>query len=142
MAKKTERVSSVRRAKHGMAYTVALGIVALIWIAPIFIVILNSFKRKAYIFRNPFGISTHSLAEGWDSFQRGMQKVLCGWLNYGNAIKKTDFFYAFAYSLVITVLSVLLIILCTSMCAWYITRVHTLVTRTIYLLCLFSIPPY
>lgn len=138
MEKKAEEASVIRKTKHGNVYAIVLAIVSLIWIAPIFIVILNSFKRKAYIFRNPFGISTHSVMEGWDQFRKGVQKVMCGWLNYGNAIKKTDFFHAFAYSLVITVLSVLLIILCTSMCAWYITRVHNQVTRAIYMLCLFS----
>lgn len=138
MAKKADETTSVRKAKHGMVYTVIFAICSVIWIAPILIVILNSFKRKAYIFRNPFGISTHSIADGWDKFVRGIQKVMCGGLNYSNAIKKTDFFHAFGYSLFITVLSVILIIICTSMCAWYITRVHNRVTKAIYVLCLFS----
>ena len=138
MAKKADEMTSVRKAKHGMVYTVLFAICSVIWIAPILIVILNSFKRKAYIFRNPFGISTHSITEGWDKFVRGIQKAMCGGLNYSNAIKKTDFFQAFGYSLLITVLSVILIIICTSMCAWYITRLHNRVTKAIYVLCLFS----
>ena len=138
MAKKADEMTSVRKAKPGMVYTVLFAICSVIWIAPILIVILNSFKRKAYIFRNPFGISTHSITEGWDKFVRGIQKAMCGGLNYSNAIKKTDFFQAFGYSLLITVLSVILIIICTSMCAWYITRVHNRVTKAIYVLCLFS----
>ena len=50
----------------------------------------------------------------------------------------TGFFKAFGYSLFITVASVALIVLCCSMCAWYITRVHNAATKAIYLLCLFS----
>lgn len=138
MAKKVDDMTSVRKAKHGTVLTVFLAIISLVWISPIFIVILNSFKRKAFIFRNPFGISSNSITEGWDKFVQGMQRTLCGTLNYSNAIKKTDFFHAFGYSLFITVASVIVIILCTSMCAWYITRVHSKFTKGFYLLCLFS----
>ncbi len=138
MAKRTEESYSVRRAKHGGIYTLVFAVFSLVWIAPILIVVLNSFKRKAYIFRNPFSISSRSLADGWEQFLQGVRKVMCGWLNYNNAVRKTDFFHAFQYSLFITVASVILIILCTSMCAWYITRVHNKVTGTIYVLCLFS----
>ena len=59
-------------------------------------------------------------------------------LNYKNALKKTDMLQCFCWSLFITVGSVVLIILCTSMCAWYITRVKNKVTHAIYILCLFS----
>ncbi len=138
MAKKVDDMTSVRKAKHGTVLTVFLAIISIVWISPIFIVILNSFKRKAFIFRNPFGISSNSITEGWDKFVQGMQRTLCGTLNYSNAIKKTDFFHAFGYSLFITVASVIVIILCTSMCAWYITRVHSKFTKGFYLLCLFS----
>lgn len=138
MAKKVDDMTSVRKAKHGTVLTVFLAIISIVWISPIFIVILNSFKRKAFIFRNPFGISSNSITEGWDKFVQGMQRTLCGTLNYSNAIKKTDFFHAFGYSLFITIASVIVIILCTSMCAWYITRVHSKFTKGFYLLCLFS----
>ena len=63
---------------------------------------------------------------------------MCGWLNYANGIKNTDFFRCFGLSLWITVGSVSLIALCCSMCAWYITRVHNKMTKGIYMLCLFS----
>ena len=58
--------------------------------------------------------------------------------NYIRGIKQTRLIQAFGWSLFITILSVAVIILCCSMCAWYITRVHTKVTKTIYVLCLFS----
>ena len=138
MAKQVNEMTSVRKAKHGGLLTAIFAVLSLLWISPIFVVILNSFKRKAYIFRNPFGISTNSIAEGWDKFVEGAQKMMCGLLNYSNAIKKTDFFSAFGYSLFITVASVIVIVICTSMCAWYITRVHNKFTKAMYTMCLFS----
>lgn len=67
-----------------------------------------------------------------------MSKNFVGLDNYINGIKKTEFFQAFGYSAFITICSVIVIVLCTSMCAWYITRVKTKVTETIYYLCVFS----
>ncbi len=138
MAKKADEMTSVRRARHGGLLTTIFAVLSVLWISPIFIVLLNSFKRKAYIFRNPFGISTSSITEGWDKFVQGVQRTMCGFLNYANAIDKTDFFHSFGYSLFITVASVILIIICTSMCAWYITRVHNKFTKAMYTMCLFS----
>ena len=54
MAKNNESVSTVRRAKHGGLLTFFFAIVSIIWIAPLFLVLMNSFKKKAFIFRNPF----------------------------------------------------------------------------------------
>lgn len=138
MAKQSEQVSAARRAKHGGLLTAFFTVLSIAWISPILVVLLNSFKRKAYIFKNPFGISAASLTDGFDRWKAGISKVMCGLLNYSNGLKKTDFFSCFGYSLFITVGSVLVIILFCSMCAWYITRVKTKVTRTIYVLCLFS----
>ncbi len=138
MAKKANEMTSVRKARHGGLLTAIFTVLSLLWISPLFVVILNSFKRKAYIFRNPFGISTNSIADGWDKFVKGAQKMMCGLLNYRNAVDKTDFFHAFGYSLFITVVSVIVIIICTSMCAWYITRVHNKFTKAMYTMCLFS----
>jgi len=76
MAKRTEESYSVRRAKHGGIYTLVFAVFSLVWIAPILIVVLNSFKRKAYIFLNPFSISSRSLADGWEQFLHGVRKVI------------------------------------------------------------------
>lgn len=138
MAKQSEQVNSVRRAKHGGILTAVFSILSIAWIAPILIVFLNSFKRKAYIFKYPFSISTKSIFDGVDAWKSGIEKAMCGTLNYANALKKTDFFSCFGTSLFITVGSVVVIIICCSMCAWYLTRVHTMVTKSIYMLCLFS----
>ncbi len=138
-SKQNTEVSTVRQSKHSGVITVIMTIISILWISPIFIVLMNSFKRKAYIFKNPFTISTASLFnDGWSKWVAGIRKAMVGLLNYQNAIKKTDFFRCFGYSLFITVGSVFLIILCTSMCAWYITRVKNTATKIIYALCLFS----
>ena len=136
--KKQSEISAVRRAKHGGILTVIFAIVSFLWISPILIVFLNSFKRKAYIFTHPFSPSANSLSEGWDKFVSGIERSMCGWLNYSNGIRKTNLWGCFGNSLFITVGSVALIILCCSMTAWYITRVHTKATKAIYVMCLFS----
>lgn len=137
MAGKQE-VSTARRAKRGGLLTALFTVISLIWIAPLFLVLMNSFKKKAFIFRNPFSISANPLSDGWDAFAEGAQRAFHGVTNYVNAVKMTDFFEAFGTSLFITVASVGVILVCTSMCAWYITRVHNRMTKGIYMLCLFS----
>lgn len=133
-----EQVSTVRRSKHSGLLTVLFSIISVLWLSPLFLVLLNSFKKKAFIFRNPFSISANSLSDGWDKFVEGIDRAWFGTKNYINGIKLTNFFEAFGTSLFITVCSVVVIIICTSMCAWYITRVHNKVTKAIYTLCLFS----
>lgn len=113
-----------KKVKHPVFWTVFFSLVSLAYIFPILLVFLNSFKKKAYISREPFGIP--------------MGKQFVGLDNYVNGIEKTDFFQAFGWTLFITVASVLVIILCCSMCAWYIMRVKNALTSGFYLLCLFS----
>lgn len=64
--------------------------------------------------------------------------MFVGMENYVKGIERTEYFEAFGWSLFITIFSVIAIILCTSMCAWYINRVVNTGTKTIYYLCLFS----
>ena len=59
--KKAQEVSAVRQAKHGWIITFLFTVLSVLWISPILMVLLNSFKRKAYIFKHPFGISTLSI---------------------------------------------------------------------------------
>ena len=99
-------------------------ILAIAFLVPIFIVLMNSFKGQFYISDAPFAFPT--------------SETYVGTSNYINGIKKIDFFSAFGYSLFITVGSVLVITLCTSMTAWYITRVKSKVTTIIYYLFAFS----
>ena len=115
---------NVRKAKHGGVLTFVFSLISLIYVFPIVLVLINSFKKKAYISRKPFAIPSG--------------KMYVGLENYVNGIKKTGFIDAFWTSLFITVLSVAVIIICTSMCAWYISRVKNKFTTALYFLCLFS----
>ena len=104
--------------------TIFFSILSVLWLFPIFVVLINSFKKKTYISRMPFSIPT--------------DKAFVGLRNYENGIKKIGFFQAFGCSLWITIASVAVIILFTSMCAWYITRVKNKATSSLYYLCVFS----
>jgi len=134
-----ETVSSVRRAKHGWILSLLFTVISLLWISPLLVVILNSFKKKSFIFKAPFSISRYPLLEyGFDKWKDGIAKAWFGIQNYINGFQKTRFLSAFGYSLFITVGSVAAILLCCSMCAWYIVRVKTAFTKFFYMLCLFS----
>lgn len=113
-----------KNVKHGSVWTLFFTLLSIAYVFPIVLVVVNSFKKKAYISRKPFAIPK--------------DKMFVGMENYINGIKKTEYFEAFGWTLFITVFSVFVIILCTSMCAWYINRVITNTTKTIYYLCLFS----
>ena len=113
-----------KNVKHSGAWTVFFTLLSIAYVFPIILVFINSFKKKAYISRKPFAIPKDKMFVGFDNYVKG--------------IERTEYFEAFGWSLFITVFSVIAIILCTSMCAWYINRVINTTTKTIYYLCLFS----
>ncbi|MCI5592561.1 MAG: carbohydrate ABC transporter permease [Ruminococcus sp.] len=97
---------------------------ALIFVAPIAIVLMNSFKSKFYISGEPFKLPDSETFEGI--------------LNYTEGVAKTGFFKAFGWSVFITVFSVAAIVLFTSMTAWYITRQKSKFTSALYYAFVFS----
>lgn len=113
-----------RKTKHGALLTTIFSIISVVYMFPILLVLMNSFKKKAYISRKPFDIPTGKMYVGLENYFRG--------------IKQANFLEGAKWSTVITVGSVFLIILCTSMCAWYIVRVKNALTKAIYYLCLFA----
>ena len=113
-----------RRRAADAALTAVFSMISLAYVFPLAMVLMNSFKRKAYISRAPFALPSGGMFVGLD--------------NYRNGIRLTDFWASMLWSLVITVLSVALILLCTSMCAWYITRVNSAASKVMYYLCVFS----
>lgn len=113
-----------RKTKHGALLTTIFSIISVVYMFPILLVLMNSFKKKAYISRKPFAVPTGKMYVGLDNYFRG--------------VKQANFFEGAKWSLVITIGSVFLILLCTSMCAWYIVRVKSIVTSAIYYLCLFA----
>ena len=104
--------------------TVLFGGLSVLYLYPLALVAFNSVKKKAYISRQPFALPDASTFVGLENYQRGIQL--------------TEFPAAALTSLLITVGSVALLLLCTSMCAWFISRVRTKTTRALYLLFLFS----
>ena len=115
---------SGEKVKHGGLWTVLFSLVSLAWVFPIVLVIINSFKQKAYISRNAFSIPTG--------------KAFVGLENYTRGIETTNFFASFGWTLLITVGSVILILVCTSMCAWWIVRVNNWAAKLLYTLFLFN----
>ena len=95
-----------------------------LFLTPIFFILMNSFKGKLFISDNPFA---------WPSGE-----MFVGLENYTEGIRKTGFFSAFGWSAFITVASVLVIVLFTSMTAWYFTRVKTKLNNILYYVFVFS----
>ena len=115
-----------KRDKNKTALTVIFAIIAVVYLVPIFLVLMNSFKSNAAINLNPFAIPDGESFVGWANYIKGM--------TFGNY----PFFKSVMYSVLITVLSVALILVCTSMAAWYISRVDSLLCRIVYFGCVFS----
>lgn len=115
------------KAKKGfnLFWTVLLSVASVLYVYPILMILLNSFKKETSI-----STSTAFLPPTADTF--------AGAANYVNAISSKGFLQSFWYSTLITVTSVALILLCCSMCAWYITRVNSLMSKAMYYLCVFS----
>ncbi len=112
------------KSKSNTIIFVVLFVLMILFLSPIFIVLMNSFKGQFYIADAPFVLPD--------------ARTYVGLKNYVNGVAKINFFHAFGYSLFITVGSVLVIVLFTSMTAWYITRIKTKFTSGLYYLFVFS----
>ena len=104
---------------------VVLLILSLAWIYPVFMILINSFKTD----RN---ITTRTV------FQLPNADSFAGLSNFVDALTSKGFAKAFGYSLMITITSVVLIMICCSMCAWFITRVNGIISKILYFLFVFS----
>lgn len=118
-----QKIKAKMRGRDWLKFAI-LVIVVIAVLAPIFLVVMNSFKGKLYLSAEPFAFPNA------ESF--------VGLNNYINGVEKIGFFQAFGVSLFITICSVAVIILCTSMCAWFIVRIKAWYTKVLYLLCAFS----
>ncbi len=115
-----------QQSKGHLVLTVGFSILSVLWILPIVIVLLNSFKSSSSIALTPFSLPTGETFVGFQNYITG--------INNGNY----PFYLSAFYSLVITTLSVALILLLTSMTAWYIQRVDSWFCKTVYYFCIFS----
>ncbi len=116
-------MSFKRKMSNGFSFTILL-LLSFIFLFPIYLVIVNSFKSKFNIIGEPFSFPN--------------QETFVGFENYINGIESSGIIEAFLRTLFITVFSVIAIIIFTSMTAWYLTRVKTKLNRGIYYLFLFS----
>jgi len=106
--------------------TVIFSIVSVIYVIPIFEVLINSFKENSFVNTDAFALPNAESFVGWDNYLKGM--------TFGNY----PFLNSVFFSIFITVVSTALILLCTSMTAWYIVRVDNLFCKIVFYLCVFS----
>ncbi len=98
--------------------TIILSILAVLFMVPIFLVLLNSFKSRFFISQEPFAFPN--------------EETFVGLENYVKGLTSSGFFYAFLRSVFITVASVVLIVVCTAMISWFLVRVKNKFTQTLY----------
>ncbi len=121
----TKNTLSAERARKTVM-SVVLTLVCVIYMLPVLSVVVNSFKGNTYVKTETFSLPDEDSYVGFDNFEKGM--------TFGNY----PFWKSVAYSAFITIVSTALILLFTSMAAWYIARVNSVVCKLIYYLCVFS----
>ena len=119
-----KKLSAEQRRKNTLS--VILAVVCVIYVIPVLMVVINSFKLNTFVKTDTFALPTGEMYAGLDNFIKGM--------TFGNY----PFIKSVLYSVVITLLSAFLILLFTSMAAWYIARVNSLFCKVLYFLCVFS----
>ena len=124
MNKKLGGLAAARAARTML--TVLFALLSIVYVFPVFMVVLNSFKANTFVKTDTFGWLTKESFVGLQNFIKGM--------TFGGY----PFWKSAFYSLVITLLSTALILIFTSMAAWYISRVDSLFCRAVYYLCVFS----
>ena len=127
MATKAKEQKPKKKQTVGMKIlTILFTILSVFYVAPVFIVIMNSFKTNGGISDGLFNFPTAETFNGLNSYYTGMF--------YGNF----PFYKTILTSFFITIGGVALILFCTSMCAWYLQRSNTIVCKIIYYFCIFS----
>ena len=117
-------LTAERRRKNILS--VVLAAICIIYVLPVLTVVINSFKLNTYVKTETFALPTAESSAGFQNFITGM--------TFGNY----PFWKSVAYSALITIVSTVLILLCTSMAAWYIARVNSKFCKIVYYLCVFS----
>lgn len=115
-----------KRSVGSILLTCLFTVICIIYVMPIVEVAINSFKSNAFVNTDTFALPNAESFVGWANYAKGM--------TFGNY----PFLKSVFYSIYITVVSTALILLCTSMSAWYIARVNSTFSRVFYYLCVFS----
>jgi len=129
--KTMKKAKKTKLKKDYVALTVLFSVISIVYVFPVFAVLMNSFKTSTYVKTQTFALPFNTdefpnMWAGFDNFANGM------------SIGNYEFWKCVVYSLVITLLSTFLIIFCTTMAAWYIARVNSIFCKIIYFLCVFS----
>ena len=119
-----KKLSAEQRRKNTLSGILA--VVCIIYVVPVLMVVINSFKLNTFVKTDTFALPTGEMYAGFDNFIKGM--------TFGNY----PFFKSVLYSVIITLMSAFLILLFTSMAAWYIARVNSMFCKALYFLCVFS----
>lgn len=122
----SKKQSNTKTKPWGYVVTAILTILSILWVIPVFEVLINSFKSNTAINLDTFALPNNETWVGIENYLNGMTQG-----NY-------NFLLCIAYSLLITVVSTVLILICTSMAAWYISRVNSKFANIVYYLCVFS----
>ena len=115
-----------REERGKMVLTIIFTVICIAYIMPILIVLMNSFKSNAAVNTQTFAFPNADSFVGFQNYIKGM--------TFGN----DPFLKAVGYSLFITLASTALILVCTSMAAWYVSRVGSFFSKIVYYLCVFS----
>ena len=115
-----------REERGKMVLTIIFTVICIAYIMPILIVLINSFKSNAAVNTETFAFPDANSVVGFQNYIKGM--------TFGNY----PFLKAVGYSLFITLASTALILVCTSMAAWYVSRVGSFFSKIVYYLCVFS----
>ena len=108
------------------ALTLLFSVISIVYILPVVAVVLNSFKLNTFVKTNTFDLPNSESFAGFANFLKGM--------TFGNY----PFVKSVIYSVIITILSTALILLFTSMAAWYVDRRNSIICKAVYYLCVFS----
>ena len=108
-----------------LLFGIIILVVAVLYMYPIIMIILNSLKVET-------AISTNTV------FELPQSDTFNGLNNFISAITRQGFLQSFFYSAFITVTSLIAILVCCSMCAYFITRIRSKVSSLLYYLFVFS----
>ena len=125
MSTKMQKTLSAEK-RRKTTLSVVLAVICIIYVLPVVSVLINSFKQNTYVKTDTFAFPTGDMWAGFDNFIKGM--------TFG----EYPFIKSVLYSVLITILSTFLILLFTSMAAWYIARINSVFCKIFYYLCVFS----
>ena len=106
---------NVAKSIKSVLANMALLVFCLIYLSPIYIIVVNSFKSRAEMYTNVLALPE-----------------TLTWEYYAGAVQRMDFINVFKNSLIVTLCSVAVIVVLCAMAAWMLVRTHTRLSRFLY----------